>query len=61
MPARPSRLRSGPEEPTQGIECNADLCVCLLDDVDVGQCPSDGVCMDGGAIFDKMASCCDFG
>ena len=52
--------RSCPEQPTQSISCEGDTCRCFLDETEVAQCAADGVCMEGDAIFDKMASCCQF-
>ena len=49
-----------PEQPTREIFCDAETCVCSLDGVEVAQCPADDVCAEGDAIFDKMASCCQF-
>ncbi|MDC0667942.1 hypothetical protein [Nannocystis radixulma] len=48
------------DAPTQMIECIDDTCTCFEDDVQVGQCAADGVCLEGDAIFDKMNSCCGF-
>ncbi|PCC68633.1 hypothetical protein SAMN02745121_05307 [Nannocystis exedens] len=51
---------SCPDAPTQEFICDADTCVCTVDGVEVAQCPADGVCAEGDAIFDKMHSCCNF-
>lgn len=51
---------SCPGSATQEIFCTAETCVCTLDGVEVAQCPSDNVCAEGDAIFNKMASCCNF-
>ncbi|MCY1070522.1 hypothetical protein OV090_37620 [Nannocystis sp. RBIL2] len=47
-----------PDLPTYEISCEGDTCVCLQDGVEVAQCPSDGVCAQGDAIFDKLDECC---
>ncbi|WAS91168.1 hypothetical protein [Nannocystis punicea] len=49
-----------PDAPTQSFVCDADVCTCLIGDMEVGQCPSENVCIDGDVAL-KQEECCPFG
>lgn len=49
-----------PDAPTQSFVCDADVCRCLVGDMEVGQCAADNVCIDGDVIL-KQEQCCPFG
>lgn len=46
------------DAPTMEFKCDAEVCVCLLDGQKLVECPSEGVCEQGDALYDKRASCC---
>lgn len=49
-----------PGDPVQKMTCDAGQCLCLVDDEQVGSCPSDTTCGTLAEISDKGVSCCGF-
>jgi hypothetical protein len=48
-------------EPPEEFRCDAETCVCVAGGQEYAKCESEGVCMQGDAIFDKRAQCCSGG
>lgn len=47
-----------PDDPEKEFKCDPDTCLCLEGGKEVGQCPSEGVCMEIGGLPDKAMACC---
>jgi hypothetical protein len=53
-------MQNCPLEPERKMVCDAESCQCFEDEQLVGECATDGACLDIETLADKMTACCGF-